>query len=104
MLCSNVTQLFLIEDNTLFPPLLFLFFNFFVFFILLKHEKEVKKCHCKREETSVSNNKNSSMRWNIPMLNAKELMQDMDTQVDVSSRCKGCQDAKDILKAFLGEH
>jgi hypothetical protein len=45
---------------------------------------------------SVTNKKTSSMQWNIPMLDAREHMQDMDTRGDVSSRGKGCQVAKDI--------
>jgi len=45
---------------------------------------------------SVVNKKTSSMQWNIPMLDVREHMQDMDTQGDVSSWGKGCQVAKDI--------
>jgi hypothetical protein len=37
------------------------------------------------------------------MLDAREHMQDMDTRGDVSYWGKGCKDAKDIWKEFLGK-
>jgi hypothetical protein len=63
----------------------------------------VKECYDTREETSVTNKPTSSMQWNIPMLDAREHMRDMDTRGDVSSWGKGCQAAKDIWKELLGE-
>jgi hypothetical protein len=88
--------LFPLEDNTIFPLIFLCFSIFFVFFILLNLEKDLKECHDIREKTSVTNKKTSSMQWNIPMLDARGCMQDMDTRGDVSSRGKGCQVAKDI--------
>jgi hypothetical protein len=40
----------------------------------------VKECYDTREEMSVTNEPTSSVEWNIPMLNGREHMQDMDTR------------------------
>jgi hypothetical protein len=41
-------------------------------------------------------------QWNIPILNSRRCMHDMDTHGNVSSWGIGCQAAKDINQDLLG--
>jgi hypothetical protein len=64
-----------IEDNMFFLPFLYVF-DLCVFVCIVC----VKECSDTREETNVANKPTSFIQWNIPMLDEREHMQDMDTQ------------------------